>query len=253
MTNPRLTVAIAALCLLEIASLVAARTFPGGGGGGGGFRPAVPIAAAIRNRNSGYGDYGGVTYNYNFSSGPTSIGMQPSVPAMTRPQPPQSYYSAPSPAQMNRDWWFQYQGQQMSQQRAQGYGTVSRGYGAPSVGSGAVPAAYGIEAADSPPPVAMDIIKWPVLLQRPTFASRRAAIEAPYRRSPPGLSVPTADDYRTIITTAEEMKAMLEGLLQEGPLQTDQLDEAESFLNRIQEQARQRAQRADSKPRTPKS
>ncbi len=178
MTNRRLTVAIAAICLLEIASLVPARTFPGRGGGGG-LRPAVPIAAAIHNRNLCYGDYGGVTYN--FGSRPTSIGMQPSAPPMTRPQPPQSFSAPPNQGQANRDWWFQYQGQQMAQQRARGYGTISGGYGPRSVGSGAPPADYGIEAADSPPPAAMDIIKWPLLLQRPTFASRRTEIEAPYR------------------------------------------------------------------------
>jgi hypothetical protein len=246
MTNPRFSATLAAICLLEIASLVAAATFPGGGGGGGGGRPGVPIAAAVTNRNSSYGDYGGVTFSYNLGGGPTGIGMQPSAPPISRPQPPQSFAPPPDQAQASRDWWFQNQGQQMAQQRAQGYGAISVGRGAMSVG-------YGIEAAAPLPQAAMDIIKWPLLLQRPTFASRRAQIEAPYRRSPPGLSLPTADDYRTIVTVAEEMKAMLEGLLQEGSLPTNQLDEAENFLNRIQQDARGRAQRADARPRTPKS
>ena len=143
----------------------------------------------------------------------------------------------PSQARSNQDWWFQYQEQQMAEQRAEGYDS-----------SASAAAGLGIEAARSPPRVSMDIIKWPILLQRPTFASRRARIEAPYRRSPPGLSSPTAEDYRAMVKTAEEMKAMLEAMLQNG-LETDEYNQAKSFLNEIEQEARDRSERGGMSPK----
>ena len=53
---------------------------------------------------------------------------------------------------------------------AQGHGDTE--HGAPAIPVGFAP-------SGEPPPAAMDIIKWPTVLQEPCFASERAQIEAP--------------------------------------------------------------------------
>lgn len=128
--------------------------------------------------------------------------------------------------QQNKDWWFQVQSQQMAEQRAR---------------PASAPTAVGCGFESAPPPkAAMDIIKWPALLQDPAFASLRTQIEAPYRRSPPGLSVPTADDYRKMVKTAEEMKGVLEWMTQQG-VDTQEYKQANAFLDTLQREARQRS------------
>lgn len=89
------------------------------------------------------------------------------------------------------------------------------------------------------PKVATDIIKWPKLLQEPTFASRREQIESPYRRSPPDLSAPTASDYRVMVKTVEEMKAIVEWFPTKG-VDTHDYEEAKGFLNKLGVEARKR-------------
>ena len=74
------------------------------------------------------------------------------------------------------------------------------------------------------------------------FSRGGRKIEAPYRRSPPALSVPTAGDYYAMVKTMEEMEDMLEGLLQESPVETDEYDEAKAFLHTIEQQARERSE-----------
>ncbi len=92
----------------------------------------------------------------------------------------------------------------------------------------------------------MDIIKWPTVLQEQCFASERAKIEAPYRRSPPKLSIPTAADYRQMAGTVEDMKAVLEWRLKEG-VDTADYNAAKAFLAALGEEvAKQRAQAAGS-------
>ena len=135
--------------------------------------------------------------------------------------------------QANQDWWFQQQAQQMAQRRTREYAS-----GAPAVPAGFAP-------SGGPPPVAMDIIKWPTVLQEPCFAAERAQIEAPYRRTPPKLSVPTAADYRTMVGTVEDMKAVLEWLLKEG-VETADYNAAKTFLNQLGEEVVARAQAAGS-------
>ena len=70
-----------------------------------------------------------------------------------------------SQQQSNQDWWFQQQSQQMAQRRAmdmkQGVTTIPAGFG----------------PSKTPPPVSTDIIKWPMVLQEPCFATERAKIE----------------------------------------------------------------------------
>ena len=78
----------------------------------------------------------------------------------------------------------------------------------------------------------MDIIKWPTVLQEQCFASERAKIEAPYRRTPPKLSVPTPADYRKMAGTVEDMKAVLEWRLKEG-VDTADYNAAKTFLDQL--------------------
>ncbi len=82
--------------------------------------------------------------------------------------------------QAAQDWLLQQQAQQREQRRTAAAENGTRGNTPPS----------------GPPPGAMDIIKWPALLQERGFASERAKIEAPYRRSPSKLRAPLAADYR---------------------------------------------------------
>ena len=138
-----------------------------------------------------------------------------------------------SQQQANQDWWFQQQSQQMAQRRASGVC-----FGAPAVPVGFAP-------SGGPPPAAMDIIKWPTVLQEPCFASERAKIEAPYRRTPPKLSVPTPADYRQMAGTVEDMKAVLEWRLKEG-VDTADYNAAKAFLNQLGQEVTARAQAAGS-------
>jgi hypothetical protein len=94
-----------------------------------------------------------------------------------------------------------------------------------------------------PPPAAMDIIKWPALLQERSFASERAKIEAPYRRSPSKLSAALAADYRQMASTVEDMKAMLEGRLKKG-VDTADYNAAKGFLGQLGQEIAARLQTA---------
>ncbi len=135
--------------------------------------------------------------------------------------------------QANQDWWFQQQTEQMAQQRARAYSSPGPG----AAGAAFEPAARGV----APPPVATDVIQWPPLLQERAFACSRAQIEAPYRRSPPGLSTPTADDYRAMVKVVEQMTAILQWLTKEG-VDLDDYDEAKAFLNKLGQEAGRRAE-----------
>jgi hypothetical protein len=88
----------------------------------------------------------------------------------------------------------------------------------------------------------MDIIKWPALLQDPCFASERTQIEAPYRRTPPNLSVPTVADYQQMARTVEDMKAVLEWRLSDGA-DTNEYNTAKAFLDKLGQELAQRAAR----------
>jgi hypothetical protein len=147
----------------------------------------------------------------------------------------------------NRDWWFQVQ-----QQQAAGRQAYQRSVPAMAAcGFGAGPGAGEFEAAGPTPEVAMDIIKWPAALQEKEFASRRALIEAPYRRSPPTLSVPTVDDYRKMVKDVNDMKAILEWRLTvESGLQTSEYDQAKAFLDKLGQEAAERAASAADAPKS---
>ena len=142
-----------------------------------------------------------------------------------------------SQRQSNRDSWFQFQQQQMAGRQAYGQGSPAL----VSAGFGAGPSTGGFAVAAPPPEAAMDIIKWPSTLQEPMFASRRALIEAPYRRSPPDLSVPTANDYRDMVKTVAEMEAMLEWRLSvKSGLEANDYEQAKVFLEKLGQEAKAR-------------
>ena len=138
-----------------------------------------------------------------------------------------------SQGQANQDWWFQQQSQQMAQRR-----TMETQYGAP-----AVPVGFG--PPGGPPPAAMDIIQWPTVLQESCFASERTRIEAPYRRTPPKLSVPKPSDYGKMADTVEDMEAVLEWRLKTG-LATADYNAAKTFLTKLGQEVTARAQAAGS-------
>jgi hypothetical protein len=111
-----------------------------------------------------------------------------------------------------------------------------------AAGFGAGPAPSGFALADVTPEAATDIIKWPTAIQEREFASRRAEVEAPYRRSPPDLSTPTPDDFRNMVTTVEEMKAILEWRLGvRSGLPTREYEQANAFLNQLGQEASERS------------
>jgi hypothetical protein len=89
----------------------------------------------------------------------------------------------------------------------------------------------------------MDIIKWPSLLQEQCFASERAQIEAPYRRTPPKLSLPTPADYRQMVGAVENMKAVLEWRLTQG-VPTADYNTAKAFLDQLGNEVTTQAQAA---------
>ncbi|MHB1033397.1 MAG: hypothetical protein ACYC35_03300 [Pirellulales bacterium] len=91
------------------------------------------------------------------------------------------------------------------------------------------------------PKAATDVIKWPKLLQEPAFASQRGQIEAPYRRSSPDLSAPTASDYRNMVKTVEEMKAILEWFPTKG-VDTHDYEQAKGFLTKLSLEAHKRSE-----------
>jgi hypothetical protein len=149
--------------------------------------------------------------------------------------------------QSNRDWWFQTQQQQMAGRPASGGSVpamVACGYDAEA-------GAAGLAVADAAPKAAMDIIKWPIVLQEKEFASRRAKIEAPYRRSPPASKVPTAEDYRAMVKDVDEMKAILEWRLTVmSGLDSKGYEQAKDFLNKLGAEASERSVAAVHAPKS---
>ena len=141
--------------------------------------------------------------------------------------------SIASQQQANQDWWFQQQTRQSAQRSPMGYA------------SGAPAAPVGFAPLGEPPPAAMDIIQWPAVLQETCFASQRARIESPYRRTPPKLSVPTPADYLKMAPAVEDMKAVLEWRLGRN-LETADYDAAKTFLNQLGREVTTRAQAAGS-------
>ena len=182
-----LLAALLASSLLRLAAPACAEFYPGYGYGGWGgengaaallgadYRQSAVIQSAAQSRLAG--QQAAIGQNAVVQSGIRSTlsnEAQSRDAAIQRQQ------------QSTQDWWFQQQSQQMAQQRSASYGSAAA---APYAGY------RGFGPSGSPPPAAMDIIKWPTLLQEPCFAAERTQIEAPYRRTPPRLSMPAKADY----------------------------------------------------------
>ncbi|MGA2066012.1 MAG: hypothetical protein ABSG86_13650 [Thermoguttaceae bacterium] len=228
MKNSLGTIGLAAACLLAAAGPASAQFWPGygyagyGGWGGAGAQYANRQQVAAQERQ--VGQIAAMGQNAMVQSG---IRNTLSTQAQSRTN------SIIGERQDNQNWWFQYQGQQMAQQRAQDY--------RPGAGQAAVAAFE--PAAAAPPAVASDVIQWPTVLQEPAFAYERAQIEAPYRRHPPGLSAPAPDDYRNMVASVARMKAVLEWRLGQGSgLNTDDYQQAKAFLAKLGQEASQRAE-----------
>jgi hypothetical protein len=143
-----------------------------------------------------------------------------------------------------QDWWFQHQQQQVAQRQASTAQAAEYSMNsAPSAGWSSLGPPH------KPPPAAMDIIQWKTLLQDPCFASDRAKVEAPYRRTtytpgaPPKLGTPNEDDYQKMSAAVEDMKAILQWKLSEG-VDTGEYNTAKAFLNQLGNELAKRAQAA---------
>jgi hypothetical protein len=228
-----LVAALVAGGLLGPAGPVFAQFFPGDGYGGWGgtngsaallgadYRQATAMQLKAQSRQAGQA--AAMAQNYVVQSG-----IRNTLSAQAQSQ----NNAILAQQQANQDWWFQQQSQQMAQRRAM---DQQRGVANPA----------GFAPSGGPPPASMDIIQWPTALQDPSFASERAKIEAPYRRSPPKLSVPTSADYRNMARTVEDMKAVLEWRLREG-VNTADYNTATTFLKTLGQEVSERAQSAGS-------
>ena len=228
-----------AACLLAAASPASAQLWPSYGYGYGGdvtgaavlgtdLKSAAAMQAVAQNRQ--FGQMRTMQQNAVVQNGIRSTLLSQAQAETTRSLQQQ---------QSNQDWWFQYQGQQMAQQRAQAGGRPApRGR----------PGTPGRRRAVPPWPPATSS-SGPRPCKSGEFAYYRSQIEAPYRRSPPGLSAPTADDYRAMAATIEQMKSVLEWRLQSGMVSED-YQQAKAFLDQLGQEAGQRAGQG-SKPRGP--
>jgi hypothetical protein len=204
--------------MLCFAGPVAAQFYPGGGyGGWGGYDGGAALLGSdyvdaqtmqLKAQSRQAAQQAAIGQNYVVQSGirnTLSSGAQSRDAAIINQQ------------QATQDWWFQQQ-QQRAQRPSADYSMA-----APAVGwSGMAP-------ANRRRPAAMDIIKWPVLLQEPCFESERTKIEAPYRRKPP---TPSEEDYREMASTVEDMKASLQWRLGEG-VDTNDYNVAKAFLDQL--------------------
>ena len=221
MKRPILVAALFAGSIFGLAGPVAAQFYPGYGYGGWGGtdgsaallgsdnRQATAMQLKAQSRQAG--QQAAMEQNNVVQSG---------IRNMLSSQAQSQTKAILSQRQANQDWWFQQQAQQLAQRRA-----MESQHGAPAIPVGFAP-------AGGPPAAAMDIIKWPTVLQESCFASERTQIEAPYRRTPPKLSLPTPADYRKMAGTVENMKAVLEWRLKEG-IETADYNAAKTFLNRL--------------------
>jgi len=233
MSRRFLVAALVAGGMLGLAGPASAQFYPGYGyGGWGGAEGAAALqgsdqrqvaAMQLKAQSMQFGQQRTMQQNMVVQSG---------IRSMQSSQAQAQTNAILSQQQANQDWWFQQQSQQMAQRRSM------EKYGAAAVPTGFAP-------PGGPPQAAMDIIQWPTVLQEQCFASERAKIEAPYRRSPPKLSSPTPADYRQMASTVEDMKAVLEWRLREG-IPTADYEAAKAFLNRLGEEVTARAQASAS-------
>jgi len=227
-----LVAALAAGGMFGLVGPVSAQFYPGYGyGGWGGTNGAAALmgtdykqatAMQLKAQSMQAGQQAAMQQNYVVQSGirnTLSSQAQSQTNAILNQQ------------QSTQDWWFQRQSQEMAQRQGREYAS-----GAPAVPAGFAP-------AGGPPPAATDIIKWPTILQESCFASERSQIEAPYRRTPPKLSTPTAAEYAKMAGAVDDMKAVLEWRLKQG-IDTAEYNTATAFLNQLGQEVTARSQAA---------
>ncbi|MGA2030621.1 MAG: hypothetical protein ABSG68_00050 [Thermoguttaceae bacterium] len=215
---------LAAVCWLIAVSPALAQFWPGRGYGGYGALGGYPAGVYNGSRLAAgqerqLGQEAAMGQNLVVQSGIRSTAMN---------QAQERSSAILDQRQADTNWWRQVQQQQMAQQQARPSSAVPV-----AVGFGTAPAAGSLGLIAPRPTVATDIIQWPPTLQEREFASSRAEVEAPYRRSPPGLSTPTTNDYRNMAKAVEDMKAILQWRTGQGGLATEDYQQAREFLNRL--------------------
>ncbi len=240
-------IAILAMLLIETsAATVSAQMFPGrryGPGYYGGYYDSGALAAGVglgsassseRNAAQSYQSWRQQASSSQMSG--MESGIRNSVNSGDRRYSQDLY----NQQQANRDWWFQVQQQQVAQRQA----AASR-YAVPPAGFAAAPAGFEAASVPAAPKANSDIIKWLPLLQAPQFAAQRAQIEAPYRRSSKGLSIPTAEDYRNMLKAVGQMRVTLKGMTND--ITAQQYLDADAFLNELAREINDRLGTAEPK------
>jgi hypothetical protein len=254
MKNRFLLIGLLTICVLAVAGPVSAQLYRRGNGyyDDGGMAGAVALASSNRVYSNQMQMGAQNQQSAQQAASQQNMALQSGIRNTLTTQAQDRTNTIEDQRQSYRDWWFQTNQQKIAGNQPNVIGStmpMAGGYGSrQSIGSSII-----YEA--SHPPVALDIIMWPVVLQEKIFASERAQIETPYRRSPPGLSTPTATDYRNMVKTVGDMKSVLEWRLgQNGGLPTVDYEQAKAFLNNLAQEAQERAKRsgASSNPdRTP--
>ncbi len=135
--------------------------------------------------------------------------------------------------EMEQDWCFRQQSQQLAQRRFMAQAYHIR----------AIPRRPGQPGANHV--TGRNVIQWPPLLQESCFATERARIETPYRRTPSKLSTPTPVDYRNMVRAVDDIKAVLDWRLRKG-VNTADYQVAVAFLNELGAEAVARAETTGS-------
>jgi hypothetical protein len=240
MKRRMLTIALASGLMLALAGPAAAQIYPGYGNYGGfgdgwGTAAAALTASTYQQTAIMQGKQESMQAGQQLAAQQNAV-VQSGIRNTLSNQAQANIAAAQNQQQATQDWWFQHQTQQLAQEQAR------RQYASGNYS----PAASGIGPVAGPPPANMDIIKWPTLLQEQCFAGERAKIEAPYRRTPPKLSIPTPADYRSMAAVVEDMKAVLEWRLTDGA-DTGEYNTAKAFLDRLGQEV---TSRADASGRT---
>ncbi len=233
MKNRCLLIGLLTTCVLAVAKPVSAQLWRGRSGGyydDGGLASAVALASSNRASSNQMQLSAQNQQSAQQAARQQSMAVQSGIRNTMTTQAQNRTNAIEDQRQSYKDWWFQ-----TKQQQAGRPANVTRsqvpmagGYGMRQSTGG------GFTYEDFHPPVTLDIIRWPTVLQEKMFISERAQIEEPYRRSPPDLSTPTATDYRNMVKTVEDMKGMLEWRLGEhGGLPKVDYEQAKAFLNTL--------------------
>jgi hypothetical protein len=248
MKNRCLLIGLLTTCVFAVARPVSAQLWRGRGSGyydDGGMAGAVALASSNRATSNQMQVAAQNQQSAQQAARQHNMAVQSGIRSTMTAQAQNRTAAIEDQRQSDRDWWFQTRQQQMS-----GRQLSVTSLAAPMAGGfGMRQPTGGFTYEDFHPPVALDIIKWPTVLQEKMFISERAQIEEPYRRSPPDLSIPTATDYRNMVKTVEDMKGMLKWRLgQRGGLPTVDYEQAKAFLNNLAQEAQDRARRSGASP-----